>query len=274
MKIFISWSGTKSKKAAQVLRSWLPDVIQNIEPWMSSTDIDAGSRWSRDIEEQLQHSNFGIICLTRSNAVAPWINFEAGAIAKSVANSSVCPYLLDLKPSQIPRGPLNLFQSKVAERNQTWELLLSINKAMNGDALTEQQLIRTFDRWWPDLKQALANLPQDDEVVADVSEEQAMFEILDTVRSISRKLQRDDMEKNLIRILRAATNNIKTDANSMTGSFFHSNKQFTADQIEKLVCKSISAMNFDEFERLYKDIEVINKTHKDKELSDEDEKSE
>lgn len=178
MKIFISWSGKKSKEAALILRSWLPDVIQNVEPWMSSEDIGAGSRQSRDIEKQLQDSNFGIICLTRDNATAPWVNFEAGAIAKSVENSFVCPYLLDLKSSQIPRGPLNLFQAKVANRDETWELLQGINNAMESGSLTEEQLARTFDRWWPDLEKALSNLPNDEgEVVKDVPEELVIGEI-------------------------------------------------------------------------------------------------
>ena len=39
MKVFISWSGEKSKKIAEVFRDWLPQVIQAIEPFVSFEDI-------------------------------------------------------------------------------------------------------------------------------------------------------------------------------------------------------------------------------------------
>lgn len=46
MKVFISWSGTKSHKIGLVFRNWLPSVIQSLETYVSSEDIDKGARWS------------------------------------------------------------------------------------------------------------------------------------------------------------------------------------------------------------------------------------
>ena len=85
MKVFISWSGEKSHKIANILREWMPCVIQSIKPYVSSKDIDKGARWSTDIAKELEDSYFGIICVTKSNINAPWINFEAGALSKAVA---------------------------------------------------------------------------------------------------------------------------------------------------------------------------------------------
>jgi hypothetical protein len=67
-----------------VLRDWLPSVIQSLEPYVSSEDIDKGTRWSSDIAKELDNSAYGILCVTQDNLAAPWINFEAGALSKSV----------------------------------------------------------------------------------------------------------------------------------------------------------------------------------------------
>lgn len=94
LSVFISWSGRRSQKLAQALHDWLPQVVQKVTPWMSSEDISAGARWANLIAGQLETTGFGIVCLTRENLIAPWVHFEAGAIAKSVGAASLVPYLL------------------------------------------------------------------------------------------------------------------------------------------------------------------------------------
>src|SRR5437868_2308301 len=130
MKVFISWSGAQSYAVAEKLKQWIPDVLQSVEPWFSGTDIDAGARWNDRIARELAESNFGIVCLTKTNPNAPWILFETGALAKAVENSFVCPYLIDTERSVITaKNPLFPFQSKLANEKETWELILTINKA-------------------------------------------------------------------------------------------------------------------------------------------------
>lgn len=84
VKVFISWSGDISLKVATVFRDWLPSVIQSIEPYVSSEDIDKGARWSTDIAKELENSTFGILCDTKENIEAPWLSFEAGALSKTM----------------------------------------------------------------------------------------------------------------------------------------------------------------------------------------------
>jgi hypothetical protein len=147
MKVFISHSGVKSKALGKKLRDWLPDIIQSIEPWFSESDIEAGSRWSPRIAEELNGTHFGIICLTKANCTAPWILFEAGALAKSMESSRVCPYLIDLEPSEIPRGPLTEFQGKRANEAETWQLIQTIVRDAVGKGMDTRSEQGAFERW-------------------------------------------------------------------------------------------------------------------------------
>jgi HNH endonuclease len=187
MKIFISWSGEKSKIVATALRGWIPDVIQVVAPWMSTTDIHAGARWNRVIDENLSKTQFGIICLTKTNYNAPWLLFEAGALAKSIPDTFVCPYLIDLEPSNLPAGPLTQFQTKRANEKETWELISTINKALINEMLPEERLNRTFTRCWPELRKTLENLPEESVPVnARRPVEDQIGEILELTRGLLR----------------------------------------------------------------------------------------
>lgn len=187
MKIFISWSGEKSKSVALRLREWLPDVLQTISPWMSSTDIEAGVRWNPEINTQLSQTSFGIICLTADNLSAPWLHFEAGALAKSIEQSRVCPYLIGIGPSNIPSGPLAQFQSKRANKEETLQLLESLNVALDNNALSNDSFKRTFNRSWPDLDEVIKSATQKAPIAgsAQRDERDLLDEILERVRATS-----------------------------------------------------------------------------------------
>jgi hypothetical protein len=45
MNVFISWSGERSKKVAELLDNWLQCVLQSVKPWMSSRGIDRGGHY-------------------------------------------------------------------------------------------------------------------------------------------------------------------------------------------------------------------------------------
>ena len=101
MKVFLSWSGDLSHSIACELREWLPCVLQYVRPYVSSQDIDKGARWSTDIAKELHESSYGILCITRENIEALWINSEAGALSKTLDKSYVSPILFDIKRSEV-----------------------------------------------------------------------------------------------------------------------------------------------------------------------------
>jgi hypothetical protein len=185
VKVFISWSGLVSQQVAEVFREWLPSVIQAVTPYVSSEDIDKGARWSSDISSELEGSNFGIICVTRSNVVAPWLNFEAGALSKSFDSSHVSPFLFSVDRSEVT-GPLLQFQSTVYERNDVLKLVQSINGACDH-ALEVSRLEQIFDVWWPRLQSQLEPLNSASESERETGPERpiraVLAEVLDLVRS-------------------------------------------------------------------------------------------
>jgi hypothetical protein len=154
MKVFISWSGATSGQVAKLLRSFLQDVNQQIEPWLSTTDLAAGTRWGEELAKSLDKTNFGVICLTREALDSPWLLFEAGALSKSVAQGRVCPYLIGIRPAELT-GPLRQFQSKLADRDGTFDLLTAINESAEAGKLPADRLLRYFGRFWGDLEAAL-----------------------------------------------------------------------------------------------------------------------
>jgi len=119
--------------------------------FLSSDDIDKGARWTTTLAEQLETTDFGIICLTVDNLSAPWILFEAGALAKIMAKGRVAPVLFGVNPLSFS-GPLSQFQATKFEREDFLRLIENINSASPEQALDSSRLTRAFDRAWPNLE--------------------------------------------------------------------------------------------------------------------------
>jgi hypothetical protein len=189
MKIFLSWSGGKSRELAETLRDWLPDVIQSVEPFVSTQDIATGERSLKILASELETTSFGIVCLTQQNKLTPWITFEAGAMSKLVETSKVTPLLLDLKVSEII-GPLSQFQAvDVGDRDQVFKLIKAIADASPQSNITEGRLSRIFDAFWPRLLERIETLRRsDDETSQDSrSDRDILEELLALARRNDRK---------------------------------------------------------------------------------------
>jgi TIR domain len=184
MKVFISWSGVRSRAIALGLREWLPDIIQDVEPFMSENDIGAGVRWGTDLTKKLEDTDIGILCLTPENLTSPWLLFEAGSLAKKLEASRVIPYRLDLKATEVAY-PLAQFQSVDASREGTLMLLKTLNSSREHPMEVER-LERVFSRLWDDLEKTLTAalaLP------ADRPPERNEREILEEILQLARNQQ-------------------------------------------------------------------------------------
>ncbi len=187
LRIFLTWSGERSKTIAHVLKTWLPCVIQGVEPWMSESDVEKGSRWRSEISAQLQQAKIGIICLTPENLQEPWIHFEAGAISKVVNESRVCTFLYDLSPASV-KEPLGQFQATKADKEDTRKLVHTINAALEAEHLDLAHLNAIFEKWWPDLERELAKIPKASQKQQKASRpvEDSLEEVVSLVREQSR----------------------------------------------------------------------------------------
>lgn len=189
MKVFISWSGDKSKDVAAFLAEWIKDVLQGVDCWYSPDDIEKGSMWFSDISNSLEQNNVGIICITPENMHAPWILFEAGALFKGLSKARVCPLLIgNLETSDIT-PPLSHFNLTLPVKQDMLRLLRTINSS-NEHQLDDERLEKAFDRWWPEFEgkynAVISAKPKD--AAPKRSQSELLTEILDGIRHIQRTL--------------------------------------------------------------------------------------
>ncbi len=189
MKVFISWSGDRSKKIALIFRDWLPLVIQSLKPFVSSEDLRKGSRWSVEIAQELQETSFGLICLTKENLSAPWLNFEAGALSKTIENAYVAAFWFDVKPSDLTDLPIIQFQGTPFNEGEIRKLLETLNGAA-GNNLTKENLDRLFNAFYPELEKQLKELSTQPTQKSEKSSVADKPNILEELLEISRNTQR------------------------------------------------------------------------------------
>ncbi|WP_300746215.1 toll/interleukin-1 receptor domain-containing protein [Pseudomonas sp.] len=191
MKVFVSWSGQRSKAVAELLSDWIKCVLQASQPWISTRDIDKGAIWFSEISDQLRETAAGIVCLTQENKNKPWILFETGALAKGLSTNRVCTFLVDLSPADI-EDPLAQFNHTSPERSSMWGLISSLNSCLDNARLEERILKQVFDTYWPtfesSFRDVLANTPAETDV-APRSGDSILAEILSNTRMLSSRVR-------------------------------------------------------------------------------------
>ena len=193
MKVFLSWSGERSKAVAELLNDWLCCVIQAARPWVSTRDLDRGSLWFGEINEQLKDTSIGIICLTQENRVRPWILFEAGALAKGLSTSRVCTLLIDLQPKDV-QDPLAQFNHTFpTDEESMFNLVRTLNTALGNNGLDSRVLEQVFNTYWEQFEREF------DEIIKTTKEEPSakpreqgdvLAEILENTRALSSRIAR------------------------------------------------------------------------------------
>jgi TIR domain len=189
MKVFVSWSGERSKAVATLLADWIKCVLQASDPWISTRDIERGSVWFNEIGGQLQDISVGIVCLTQENKERPWILFEAGALYKGL-NARVCTLLIDLEPADV-EPPLSEFNHTLPNEDSMRDLVYMLNNRLS--APLEQRVVdQVFATYWPQFEkkfaEALQQNAKETKPAKPRSEQNLLTEILENTRSLGKRI--------------------------------------------------------------------------------------
>lgn len=248
MKVFISWSGKKSKEVGELLCEWLQCVIQAIEPWMSSKDIDRGSLWFSQINNQLKDTSIGIVCVTSSNLFKPWILFEAGALAKGLSSNRVCTFLVDITPTDIS-DPLAQFNHTMPTKDGLWGLVLTLNNSLGDKKLGDKIIESVFNTYWPQFESKFSQIlinNKDDSVIVDKKEEDILGEVLYMTRRMDKRLRALE-ENNQIKL--ATTDSRESATKSLIDYTNLLNKRS-----EEILTRNIDKVDINRTRRILKDI--------------------
>lgn len=187
MRVFISWSGDRSRQVAKHLRDWPPMVLHYVEPWVSDADIEAGERWAQTVAGELEISNFGIVCVTPENLNSPWLLFESDALAKSLDAGRVIPLLLDLDFSEIS-GPLAQFQAKKLTQQGMQEIISSI-QANSDSSIPEGRADGLFKALWAEFEQPIGSIEKPEAIRHTRPQPEVLEELVASVRSVESRVR-------------------------------------------------------------------------------------
>lgn len=194
MKVFISWSGKRSKALANCLKEWIPLIVQNAKPWVSDKDISAGDRWAQAIAGELKSSNFGILCITPENLSSEWILFEAGALSKAMQDAKVIPLLFGLELSDLG-GPLSQFQALKVDEAGMLNALKAINDVSETktDEATIEMLVPAL---WSQFKEKLDQIPDKQDLEKHMRPQTEILEdLVSQVRGLGSRMREFDPER-------------------------------------------------------------------------------
>lgn len=192
MKIFLSWSGDRSKAVALLLCEWLKCVLQACKPWISTHDIARGSVWFSAINDQLKDCPIGIICVTQENKNRPWILFEAGALARGLTTQRVCTLLVDLDSADI-EDPLAQFNATLPDKEGIFQLVRTLNVELAAAALDDRTLSSVFQTYWASFEEGFKKAIEQNQPAAPAKpreEGDLLAEILVNTRSIGSRVRK------------------------------------------------------------------------------------
>ncbi len=195
MKVFITWSGERSREVAEIFNEYIPTIIQGCETFFSE-DMDKGSVWFPRLGEELEECDIGLICLTPENLSEDWILFETGALLSLEEDESkVCPFLYDLDTDTL-EDPLYQFNAIHNEKEDIKRFFRTIKDNMD-DPLEDDVFDRTFERFWDNIREGLEDIsgPPEDYEYEEKNDSEKIDEILNKLKRIDKRTTGTNLDK-------------------------------------------------------------------------------
>ncbi|MBU8865574.1 toll/interleukin-1 receptor domain-containing protein [Paenarthrobacter sp. MMS21-TAE1-1] len=173
---------------AQAIYKCLPSLFDNAKPWIS-TENRSGSIWLPEIDKQLSDTDFGIVCVSKQNQGAPWLNYEAGALSRKVdAKRELMPVLLvDFDDTVEVTGPVTGFQMKFANLEDFFVIMKDLNESELGPGIDADILRMRVELIWPSIEAEVKKVKSshDSQDVKKRTDDDKYEELLVTVRDIA-----------------------------------------------------------------------------------------
>jgi len=151
--------GDQAKKIAQGFHQFLPDVVDDVDPFISE-NIDKGTHWSNVLTGSLNESPCAIVCLTPDSIKSTWVAFETGAVSRAAggldgAKSRIWTYLTGLETTDLQLTPFDGYQATRLTKKDTLRLIRSINGLSPRPNKDDRLLKRVERESWPDFEKVL-----------------------------------------------------------------------------------------------------------------------
>jgi len=182
--VFISWSGSTGKAIADALGEWLETVLYGVKPWISSQDINKGTRWSDELLKALNNSKAGLFCITSESLNSKWMIYELGVIDSNKKQSLICPIVFGSEELDI--GPYGMYQRTSFDKTDFLYLAISIANHLNLESNFSKDI---FDHWWPDLENKINTILKNQKSYTKRTTQELAIETLNITQDIPYQIQ-------------------------------------------------------------------------------------
>ena len=154
--IFIGWSGDLSKEIADILKKNIPYIIQCTNVFYSLENINSGDIWFNELVSNMEKSELGIFCLTKSNINNKWMRFESGFLSSQ--KKKAIPLLIDLKASELEKNDPFINSEACQITKEGFIKLCRAIVIFFGINLEEEIWKEALETRWEGINEILSNL--------------------------------------------------------------------------------------------------------------------